>query len=145
MADVAGNPVESRPPAKSPSTVSFLGVGLVSGLVSGIISGIICAVICLLAIFVVLPVGRGISGGGTITEEGSVDVNLVGNTRKGEAQVFYKQPFASPPQLTILEGAQCVITEQKPDSFKVSRDATGYNSYSNTESVKWKAEGTPAR
>ncbi len=145
MPDDASNPVEVRHSTKSPSAPSILGVGLVSGVVSGIISGMVCAVICLLAIFVVLPVGRGISAGVPITEEGTVDVNLVGNTRKGEAQVFYKQPFASPPHLTILEGAQCVITEQKPDSFKVSRDATGYNSYSNTESVKWKAEGTPAR
>ena len=80
---------------------------------------------------------------GTVTEEGSVEVAIVGS--KGESQVFYKHPFASPPHLTILEGStDCVVAEQKPESFKVTRDVTGRSSYSTVTIVKWKAEGTPA-
>ncbi|MFN0021244.1 MAG: hypothetical protein ACKVP0_23595 [Pirellulaceae bacterium] len=144
MSDSSNAPGEVRPsPPKSPAGPNTLAVGCLSGIVSGIVSGVICALICLLAIFVVLPASRSISSMGTVTEEGTVDVAIVGS--KGESQVFYKHPFASPPQLTILEGsADTVVTDQKPESFKVTRDVTDRISYTTVITVKWKAEGKPA-
>ena len=128
-------------PSKGPST---LAIGLVAGIISGILSGIMCTVVCLLLLFVVIPASRAVSSHGTVTEEGSVDVAVVGETRKGEAQVFYKRPFATPPHLTLEETYDSTITEQKSDSFKISRDATGRGSWQTNWTVKWKAEGTPA-
>ena len=142
-------PAEGRPSPKAPGAVSFLAIGLLSGIISGIVSGMVCAVICLLAIFVVLPSGKSMStpdGSDTITEQGEVDVLIVGGTTKGEAEVFYRDPFATTPRLTILPGSDtdCVIKEQKADSFKLARDVTGRGSYVSISNVKWKAEGTPA-
>lgn len=144
MSDASNAAAEPTPaPPKPVAGPNLLMVGCLSGIVSGIVSGAICALICLLAIFVVLPAGQTISSMGTATEEGNVDVAVVGS--KGEVQVFYKHPFASPPHLTILEGsADCVLSEQKPESFKVTRDITGRLSWTTVVTVKWKAEGKPA-
>ena len=135
--------VESAPP-KPPKGPSALTIGLIAGIISGIFSGVMCTVICLLFLFVVIPASRTVSSLSTVTEEGSVTVTIAGETRKGETQVFYKRPFASPPHLGLEEGYDCVISEQKADSFKVSRDVSGRGSWTSATTVKWKAEGTPA-
>ena len=64
--------------------------------------------------------------------------------QEGETQVFYRQPFAAPPPLTLVESNGCFLLEQKTDSFKVACDYTGQGLNQNVSTAKWKAEGIPA-
>ena len=59
-----------------------------------------------------------------------------------EVVVFYKIPFAGPPQLTFPDandGPKVQVIEQKADSFKLRSGVLGLGR------VKWRAEGIPAR
>jgi hypothetical protein len=105
-----------------------------------------CAVTAVLtgAILVTFDVYFGNSGAmkpasGTQVQEGTVTV------RHEPVEVFYAQPFAAPPNLTILgtEFARqsCLILDQKQDRFKIHLD----NPSVSFLEVSWKAEGVPAR
>jgi hypothetical protein len=80
------------------------------------------------------PLSQTISDGG----EASVPPN---DLNKGEIEVYYRIPFASPPKVTIVEGANdsWTITEQKADHF------TAKNTSAFGRKMTWKAEGLPAR
>jgi hypothetical protein len=46
-----------------------------------------------------------------------------------EPEVFYKAPFAAPPNLTFpdgLDNTRCQVTDQKAGSFKLKRGTTGF-------------------
>jgi hypothetical protein len=75
----------------------------------------------------------------TVVLEGTAEV------RWGEeVEVFYKQPFASPPYLTFPGGldATCHFADQKARSFKLRRDNAG-QAGAQFPKVIWKAEGQP--
>jgi hypothetical protein len=64
-----------------------------------------------------------------------------------EVEVFYKAPFAAPPNLTFpdgLDGTYCEVVEQKAGSFKMRRAASGLSGPWIAK-VKWKAEGQAAK
>lgn len=137
---MTSEPMQNRKTSGS----SWLGY-IVVGIMAGGFGGLISAVVCLAAVFVLLggSDGKGLAPKSeTAVEQGTADVTIMNETRKGETAVFYRRPFASPPQLTI-SGGSAFIMEQKADSFKVGRDVTGHTSFSTTESVTWKAEGIP--
>ena len=58
-------------------------------------------------------------------------------------EVFYKTPFAAPPNLTFPEGLPLglEVTDQQAGSFKLKRAPQGFG----PRNVKWKAEGQPAK
>lgn len=65
-----------------------------------------------------------------------------------EPEVFYKAPFAAPPNLTFpdgLDNTRCEVTEQKAGSFKLRRASGGFAGEPTIAKVKWKAEGLPAK
>jgi hypothetical protein len=55
---------------------------------------------------------------------------------QGTLDVYYKQPYKSPPHLTIT-GNWVEIVEQKEDHFKIK------NTFGLPASFQWKAEGRP--
>jgi hypothetical protein len=63
-----------------------------------------------------------------------------------ELDVFYKSPFAAPPNLTFPEGLDhsCHLDDQKVGSFRLRRNAAGFAGEPSVAKVKWKAEGRPA-
>jgi len=74
----------------------------------------------------------------TLIQEGRLTVNQ--NQSEG-VEVYYPIPYASPPHLTLVNGAAyAVIVEQKPDHFKIRAAGTTVNA-----DVNWKAEGVPDR
>jgi hypothetical protein len=65
-----------------------------------------------------------------------------------ELEVFYKVPFAAPPNLTFPDGldqTRCQVADQKAGSFKLRRSASGFAGEPTIAKVKWKAEGLPAK
>ena len=60
-----------------------------------------------------------------------------------ETLVFYKTPFAAPPNLTFPEGLDfsLEVADQQAQSFKLKRAPQGFG----PAKVKWKAEGQPAK
>ncbi len=115
------------------------------------VSGLVAAVVSLTVVFLFGPRPGGGEGpghsGGTAAEEGVAEVPVMGESKKGEMQVFYRAPFASPPKLTFPEGLpdDCFVVEQKADSFKLGRDVSTRGLYQTVARVKWRAEGLPAR
>ena len=81
-----------------------------------------------------------------LVEEGEVEVPLVGATKKGEVEVYYRTSFAAQPQLTFPVGLRhgCFVAEQKPGSFKLKREETVENP-SPSVSIRWRAEGVPGK
>lgn len=81
-----------------------------------------------------------------LVEEGEVEVPLVGATKKGEVEVYYRTSFAAQPQLTFPDGLShgCFVGEQKPGSFKLKREETVENP-SPSVSVRWRADGVPGK
>ncbi len=74
----------------------------------------------------------------TVALEGEAEVS-----NPGTRVVYYKAPFASPPYLTFPDGLGGYrITEEKAESFKLERFASGAGI---SETIRWKAEGRPAK
>lgn len=80
----------------------------------------------------------------TLVQEGVARVHLAQRREEPyELDVFYKVPFASPPYLSFPDGLEdCEVADQKPASFKLRRYAAGGDTWA---TVKWKAEGQPAK
>ena len=132
--------------APFPTWRVYVLMGAVSAFVAAVVS---LAVVSLAFVFFVGPRSVGPAGqpAGLAIEEDEADVPFKGDSRKGEVEVFYRKPFASPPKLTFPGGLsdQCFLVEQKADSFKLGRDVSGTGLYSSVAKVKWRAEGVPAR
>lgn len=78
-----------------------------------------------------------------MTQEGVAEVPW-----GAELEVFYKAPFAAPPNLTFPDGldqTRCRVADQKVGSFKLLRDKSGFAGEPNVAKVKWKAEGQPVK
>jgi hypothetical protein len=78
-----------------------------------------------------------------VVQEGLVELNFDGGPEVSrEREVYYKAPFAEPPNLTFPGGLQGVeVADQKAGSFKLRRfDKGGLIN----GSVQWRAEGRPA-
>ncbi len=105
-----------------------------------LISGLISLVVTV-ATMLVMSRLVAISPSNTQTLEG------VANVPWGvQLEVFYKNPFASPPYLTFPEGLEenCKVMDQKSASFKLVR-ADGGRAGDHFPNVKWKAEGQPVK
>jgi hypothetical protein len=77
----------------------------------------------------------------TVVLEGVAEVHLAKSREEpAELEVFYKAPFATPPQLTFPEGLSdgCRVADQKAGGFKLRRTESNGLIFS---TVKWKAEG----
>jgi len=110
-------------------------------LISASVAAVVAAVVGVGAAFVTvrcLPVLAGQSTNGAI-QEGTTEV------RWGEeVEVFYKPPFANPPDLKFPEGLEnnCHVSDRKAASFKLRRDVGG-SPGPQYPAVKWRAEGQP--
>jgi hypothetical protein len=110
-------------------------------LVSGLVACVVSALTALVAVRLLAPSPaqspNSAQSSNTVILEGAVDV-----PHGTETAVFYKTPFAAPPNLTFPEGLdfRLQVTDQQAGSFKLK----GVGGVSPAK-VKWKAEGQPAK
>jgi hypothetical protein len=110
-------------------------VYLISGLVAGLVSAIttVVTVLCLWSLGAVAPQ--------TTVLEGVAEIPW-----GAELDVYYKAPFAGPPNLSFPEGLDttCQVVDQKPGSFKLHRNSSAMTG-GQFAKVKWRAEGQLAK
>lgn len=112
-------------------------------LVSALLSCVVGAATAFVTVRLLVPAPAAQSSANTMVWEGVVEASW-----GSEPEVFYKAPFAAPPNLTFPDGldkTRCEVADQKAGSFKLRRAASGFAGEPTIAKVKWKAEGQPAR